>query len=184
MADQRMGVDDNLILSTNLRLVQKVQRCCLAAKLISDEAVNLHAAKEAIASSCKLLHEVKAKSVGPNTLLFTFDSEDDKSRILDQKTWTVTNHHLSLQELLENTDTDFYILCNLLSMENAVKIGSLLGDVISIDDVPDDRLFKRSACVLGVVGGSDVLTKMPISSRWLISITFLPLFETQLMLVE
>ncbi|GAB4860469.1 hypothetical protein Ancab_035629 [Ancistrocladus abbreviatus] len=113
MKKPRAHVADNFCISSNQRLVQKVSKCGPISRLITVEVVKAYVVKGAINKAWKLLNEE----------------------------WN---------EYIDAFNIDFILFflsalnyMNYFSTLNAVKIGGILGEVLSTDKLSGDRLLDR-----------------------------------------
>lgn len=102
------------------------------------------------------MHDFQIEDVGPNKFLFAFASAEDKERILSQEPWNFKGSLMLLREWspssamadIEMNMVSFWVQIHGLPLsgvvrENALLIGSKIGQVLSLDDDNSNKSYLR-----------------------------------------
>ncbi|KAJ4834695.1 hypothetical protein Tsubulata_003599 [Turnera subulata] len=146
MADLELSLKSsfsNTSISTGLQLSQ-ISLKCLLGRIISNKYFGQGYVKSMMRKCWDCKFEVSGK--GTNLFLFTFESEEDKSRVAAVAPWFISNCHFIIKEWLPNLSWEqvdlgrsgFWIQVYRLALkqmnpENAEMIGKLFAGLLETD---------------------------------------------------
>lgn len=104
----------------------------------------------------RFLKNLQIEDAGPNKFLFTFDSLEEKEKVLRQEPWNFKGSGMILGqwspgetvEQVELSKVSFWVQIHglplgVLERDNAILLGSKLGEVIDFDDLNVNRSYLR-----------------------------------------
>ncbi|KAK2985168.1 hypothetical protein RJ640_011989 [Escallonia rubra] len=143
-------LDDLLVDETS---VLKEYELTLLAKIISSKQPNPKVVQAILQKAWNPLKGMKLQSLQNNIFSITFTHEWDRNRILASRPWSVLNAHVVVRDWpphlnLEEIDfskSSFWIRVtglppNLMSRQNAERIGAKIGRVMEVDFIADGNV--------------------------------------------
>ncbi|XP_030970072.1 uncharacterized protein At4g02000-like [Quercus lobata] len=143
----------SLKLKASEKAVEELYNTGLVGKLLADRSINKNAVKAIILKAWRTSRGVQIVDLRENIFLFKFACEGDKRRIVELGPWNIEGFPLILKQWNQNMvveDLDFSSLpvwiqvhnlsIEYMSKENAVEIGSLVGEVVDVDFTGDGEV--------------------------------------------
>ncbi|KAK2969838.1 hypothetical protein RJ640_000655 [Escallonia rubra] len=143
-------LDDLVVDETS---VLKEYELTLLAKIISSKQPNPKVVQAILQKAWNPLKGMKLQSLQNNIFSITFTHEWDRNRILASRSWSVLNAHVVVRDWpphlnLEEIDfskSSFWIRVtglppNLMSRQNAERIGAKIGRVMEVDFIADGNV--------------------------------------------
>ena len=143
----------SLKLKASEKAVEELYNTGLVGKLLADKSINKNAVKAIILKAWRTSRGLQIVDLRENIFLFKFACEGDKRRIVELGPWNIEGFPLILKQWNQNMvveDLDFSSLpiwiqihnlpIEYMSKENAVEIGSLVGEVVDVDFTGDGEV--------------------------------------------
>ncbi|KAF7815390.1 reverse transcriptase [Senna tora] len=156
---EELGVDSSgaVLLDLDENRAKRAGSKALIGKLVSDKLVNRNTVRNMIQKSWNMVKGLTISEVSQNVFLFSFDEEEDCKRIVREGPWAILGRLLivkpwSPEIAASDLDLDsclFWVQLHGLPLEgisvgNAVKLGSVAGRVVAVEDPFENGKISRT----------------------------------------
>ncbi|KAK4434711.1 hypothetical protein Salat_0633900 [Sesamum alatum] len=129
----------------------------IIAKVLSEKTLNHNAIKSTLTKAWKIPTKTHINTIGPNTLVFLLDEEDDRHRIWSQSPWSfrgnlVVSRPWFPEEALDEVDLTkiqiwvqaIGLLVLLINRKVAEKIGNSIEKFVATDLVSENQRWRKA----------------------------------------